>query len=90
MNINIVLLIFVGFTSCQRQTQTETERPSAAAGQPLTKQKADSPATLSENTKIKVEIHDRVDTTKKEVKAIATLWTNYLNSTPDQISDNPY
>lgn len=37
-----------------------------------------------------MEIHARVDTTKNEIKEIATLWTNYLNSEPDRISDNPY
>ena len=27
---------------------------------------------------------------RKEIKEIATLWINYLNSEPDQISENPY
>jgi hypothetical protein len=37
-----------------------------------------------------VEIHSRVDTTKAEIKEIAILYSNYLNSYPDKISDNPY
>jgi len=37
-----------------------------------------------------ITIHARVDTTKKEISDIAALWTNYLNSQPDSIYDNPY
>lgn len=47
-------------------------------------------ATLGQQTKIDVAIHWRVDTTKKEIKEVAVLWTNYLNSTPDSLYDNPY
>jgi len=80
MKINIfILLIFIGLINCQSQTKTEIER-----------QKTDQTATLIENSKIQVEIHFRVDTTKNEIKEIATLWANYLNSEPDKISDNPY
>lgn len=39
---------------------------------------------------IPVELHARVDTTNKEVKEIATLWSNYLNARPDSVYDNPY
>lgn len=31
-----------------------------------------------------------MDTTNNEIKEIVRLWTNYLNSEPDKISDNPY
>ena len=80
MKIDILLLlIFFGLTNCQSQAKTEIER-----------QKSDRTATLVENPKIQVEIHSRVDTTKNEIKEIATLWTNYLNSEPDKISDNLY
>ena len=80
MKINIfILLLFFAFTNCQSRPKTETER-----------QKADPTATIFESPKIQVEIHFRVDTTKNEIKEIATLWTNYLNSEPDKISDNPY
>jgi hypothetical protein len=37
-----------------------------------------------------ITIHSRVDTTKKEIREIAALWQNYLNSQPDSIYDNPY
>ncbi len=37
-----------------------------------------------------ITIHSRVDTTKKEIREIVTLWTNYLNAKPDSIYDNPY
>jgi len=40
--------------------------------------------------KIQVEIHSRVNTTNSEIKEIADLWINYLNSDPDRISNNPY
>lgn len=46
--------------------------------------------TLGQQTRIAVAIHGRVDTTKKEVKEVAGLWANYLNSTPDSLYDNPY
>jgi hypothetical protein len=39
---------------------------------------------------IVVEMHSRVDTTKQEIKEIFELWSNYLKSQPDQITDNPY
>jgi hypothetical protein len=74
-----ILLLFFGLTNCQSQPQTEIER-----------QKTDQTATSFENPNIQVEIHSRVDTTKHEIKEIATLWTNYLNSEPDKVSDNPY
>jgi hypothetical protein len=80
MKINIlILLIFFGLRNCQSQTKKEIER-----------QKTDQTATLVENPKIQVEIHSRVDTTKNEIKEIATLWINYLNSKPDSLYDNPY
>ena len=80
MKINIIIiLIFFGLTNCQSRTKTYTER-----------QKTDNKTTLFENPIIQVEIHSRVDTTKNEIKEIATLWSNYLNSEPDKISDNPY
>jgi hypothetical protein len=80
MKINIIIiLIYFGLTNCQTQTKTDTE-----------KQKTDNETALSENSVIQVEIHSRVDTTKNDIKEIATLWTNYLNSEPDRISDNPY
>lgn len=39
---------------------------------------------------IDLAIHSRVDTTKKEIREITTLWTNYLNAQPDSVYDNPY
>lgn len=45
---------------------------------------------IGQQTIIDVEIHSRVDTSKKEIKEIAVLWANYLNSTPDSLYDNPY
>ncbi|MFZ6664652.1 hypothetical protein [Peijinzhouia sedimentorum] len=45
---------------------------------------------LGQQTKIDVTIHSRVDTTKAEVKEVAELWINYLNSKPDELYDNPY
>ena len=45
---------------------------------------------IGQQTKIDVEIHGRVDTLKKEIKEIAALWVNYLNSTPDSLYNNPY
>jgi hypothetical protein len=80
MKLNIIIvLILLGLTNCQSQTKTDTDR-----------QTTSDKATLTETPKIRVEIHARVDTTKAEIKEIATLWTNYLNSEPDKISDNPY
>ena len=67
-----ILLIFVGFTNCQIQTQTETKI-----------QSGEQAAVVIENPKIEVEIHGRVDTLKNEIREIARLWTNYLNSNPD-------
>src|ERR1700759_1703466 len=46
--------------------------------------------TRGQQTKIDVIIHWRVDTTKKEIKEVAALWINYLNSKPDSLYDNPY
>ena len=37
-----------------------------------------------------MEIHARVDTTKNEIREIATIWTKYITSKPDKISDSPY
>lgn len=48
-----------------------------------------SPA-IGQQTKIDVTIHSRVDTSKKDIKEIAALWINYLNSQPDSLFDNPY
>jgi hypothetical protein len=45
---------------------------------------------IGQQTKIDVTIHFRVDTSKTEIKEIAALWTNYLNSKPDSLYDNPY
>ena len=45
---------------------------------------------FGQQTKFDITIHSRVDTTQKEVKEIAALWINYLNSQPDSIYDNPY
>lgn len=41
-------------------------------------------------TKIDVAFHSRVDTSNNEIKAIAALWVNYLNSQPDSLYNNPY
>src|SRR5690242_17573917 len=80
MKISIfILLISLGLTNCHSQTNTATE-----------KQETDKKVILVEDPKIQVEIHSRVDTTKNEIKEIATLWINYLNSEPDKISNNPY
>jgi hypothetical protein len=46
--------------------------------------------TMGQQTKIDVAIHSRADTSKKEIKEVAELWTNYLNSNPDSLYDNPY
>lgn len=45
---------------------------------------------ISQTTSIDVIIHSRIDTSKQEVKAIANLWIDYLNSSPDSLYDNPY
>jgi hypothetical protein len=37
---------------------------------------------------IEITVHNRVDTTRKEVNI--TLWKNYLSSKPDSIYNNPY
>lgn len=42
------------------------------------------------DTRIDVSIHSRVDTSNKEIKEIAALWINYLNSKPDSLYNNPY
>jgi hypothetical protein len=39
---------------------------------------------------IDVIIHSRVDTTQKEIKEVAVLWIDYLNSKPDSLYDNPH
>jgi len=46
--------------------------------------------TFAQQTKIDVTIHSRVDTTQREIKEVAVLWINYLNSKPDSLYDNPY
>lgn len=46
--------------------------------------------TIGQQTSIDVTIHSRVDTSKKEIKEVAGLWANYLNSSPDSLYDNPY
>src|SRR4051812_21544720 len=46
--------------------------------------------TFSQSKNINITIHSRVDTSKKEINEIATLWANYLNSEPDSVYDNPY
>ena len=46
--------------------------------------------TFGQYTKVDVTIHSRVDTTKKEIKDVAELWINYLNSTPDSLYNNPH
>ncbi len=43
-----------------------------------------------QKTSVDITIHARVDTSKYEIKEILSLWTNYLNSTPDSIYNNPY
>lgn len=40
--------------------------------------------------KIEVTLHSRVDTSNSEIRQIANLWINYLNSQPDSLYDNPY
>lgn len=43
-----------------------------------------------QQSKIDVIIHSRVDTTQKEIKEVAVLWIDYLNSKPDSLYDNPH
>lgn len=43
-----------------------------------------------QQSKIDVIIHSRVDTTQKEIKEVAVLWIDYLNSKPDSSYDNPH
>jgi len=77
MKISIIISLFFGLLSCQSQTYEDS-------------QKTEKSNDLVENKKIHVELHSRVDTTKNEIKQVATLWINYLNSEPDKIYDNPY
>lgn len=44
----------------------------------------------NQESKFPITIHARVDTSDQEVKQIADLWINYLNSTPDSLYNNPY
>jgi hypothetical protein len=46
--------------------------------------------TFAQQTKIDVTIHSRVDITNLEIKEVAMLWINYLNSKPDSLYNNPY
>ena len=46
--------------------------------------------TFGQQTNIDATIHSRVDTTQREIKEVAALWINYLNSKPDSLYDNPY
>ena len=46
--------------------------------------------TFGQQTKIDATIHSRVDTTQREIREVAVLWINYLNSKPDSLYDNPY
>lgn len=46
--------------------------------------------TFAQQAKFDVIIHSRVDTMKIEIKEVALLWINYLNSKPDSLYDNPY
>lgn len=46
--------------------------------------------TFAQQTRIDVTIHSRVDTTNSEIKEVATLWINYLNSKPDSLYNNPF
>jgi hypothetical protein len=39
---------------------------------------------------IDLTLHARVDTTKKDIKEIVSLWKGYLSSQPDSIYNNPY
>ncbi|AFL84130.1 hypothetical protein Belba_1518 [Belliella baltica DSM 15883] len=68
-----IILAFFGLFSCQKQ-ENKT----------LTLEET----TTASTEKIEVAVHSRVDMTNTEVKEIASLWTNYLNTEPDKISDN--
>jgi hypothetical protein len=46
--------------------------------------------TFGQQRKIDATIHSRVDTTQREIKEVAMLLINYLNSKPDSLYDNPY
>jgi len=46
--------------------------------------------TFAQKAEFDLTIHNRVDTSKEEVKEIITLWKNYLSSKPDSIYNNPY
>jgi hypothetical protein len=43
-----------------------------------------------QSDKIEVFVGSRVDTSNQDVRQIIELYTNYLNSRPDSIYDNPY
>jgi hypothetical protein len=47
-------------------------------------------SSYGQQTKVDVTIHSRVDTTQREVKEVAALWINYLNSKPDSKQENRY
>jgi hypothetical protein len=40
--------------------------------------------------KIKLQISSRIDTTKREINDVISLYENYINSSPDSIYNNPY
>lgn len=44
----------------------------------------------TEQEEIDVTIHSRVDTTQSEIKEIAELWVDYLNSQQDNVRHNPH
>lgn len=73
----IILFILCGFTNCRSQVNKPEEIVSSDENKNL-------------QNSIRVEIHARVDTTKQEIKELVALWSNYLNSKPDQVSDSPY
>lgn len=75
----LILLAFLALTNCKKEIQNTTEQ-----------KKRETATTITEDSTIEVEIHARVNTANKEIEEIATLWTNYLNSQPDQITDNPF
>lgn len=75
MKLNLIIIFtFLGFANCQSHTHKTNNKEK----------------TINVQNRIEVEIHSRVDTTNTEIKEIATLWINYLNSEPDKVSDNPY
>jgi hypothetical protein len=51
---------------------------------------SDETVQTPSETAIEVSVHARVDTTDRDVKSIVALWTDYLKSTPDEISERPY